>query len=81
MATTRTVLRSKHTAKPVDLYMSFELGDKHWQISIGDGRRSVSRYTSAPAHTEAVADCIVKAGGAVATRAARPGAQLLRGRP
>jgi len=42
--------------------MSFELGDKHWQISIGDGRHSVSRYTVAAGHTDAVADCIVKAG-------------------
>ena len=42
MATTRTVLRDQLTAKPGDLYMSFELGDKHWHISIGGERRSVS---------------------------------------
>jgi len=61
MTTTRTVLRGKHMAKQSDLYMSFELGDKQWQISIGDGRHSVSRYTVAAGHTDAVADCIVKA--------------------
>ena len=61
MTTTRTVLRGKHMAKQSDLYMSFELGDKQSQISIGDGRHSVSRYTVAAGHTDAVADCIVKA--------------------
>src|SRR4030095_12470537 len=45
MATTRTVLRRELTAKPGDLYMSFELGDKHWQISIGADRHGVSHYT------------------------------------
>ena len=50
-----------------DLYMSFELGDKRWQISISDGRRSVSRYTVAAGHTDAVADCIVKAGARLHT--------------
>lgn len=61
MATTRTVLRGKDTAEHGDLYMSFELGDKQWQLSIGDGRRSVSRYTIGAGNTAAVADCIVKA--------------------
>ena len=61
MATTRTVLQSQHTAKPVDLYMSFELGDKRWHISIGDDRRSVSHYTVEAGNTEEVADCIAKA--------------------
>src|SRR2546425_1603255 len=67
MTTTRTVLRGKHMAKQSDLYMSFELGDKQWQISIGDGRHSVSRYTVAAGHTDAVADCIVKAAARLQT--------------
>jgi transposase len=67
MTTTRTVLRSKDTADDGDLYMSFELGDKQWQISIGDGRRSVSRYTVCAGNTAAVADCIVKAGARLRT--------------
>src|SRR5678815_3838773 len=61
MATTRTVLREQLTAKPGDLYMSFELGDKHWHISIGGDRRSVSHYIVEAGHTEEVADCIAKA--------------------
>ena len=61
MATTRTAPRSQLTTKPVDLYMSFELGDKRWHISIGDERRSVSHYSVEAGHTEEVADCIAKA--------------------
>jgi len=69
MATTSTVLRSKDTAIQRDLYMSFELGDKQWQISIGDGRRSVSRYTVRAGDTAAAADCIVKAAARLETGA------------
>ena len=61
MATTRTVLRGQLTTKPVDLYMSLELGDKHWRLSIGDGRGGVSRYSVEAGQTEEVADCIAKA--------------------
>ena len=61
MATTRTVLRGELTARAGDLYMSFELGDKHWHISIGDGRGGVSHYVVEAGHTEEVADCIAKA--------------------
>jgi transposase len=42
--------------------MSFELGDKHWRIAIGDGQRGVSRYTVGAGNTAAVADCVVSAG-------------------
>jgi transposase len=41
--------------------MSFELGDKHWHISIGDGRGGVSHYVVEAGHTEEVANCIVNA--------------------
>ena len=68
MATTPTVLRRELTAKPGDLYMSFELGDKHWQISIGDDRHGVSRYSIGAGHTDEVADCIVKAATRFQTR-------------
>ena len=44
MTTTRTALRREETAKPDDLYMSFELGDKQWKLSVGDGRNTVSRF-------------------------------------
>ena len=61
MATTRTVPRRELTARPGDLYMSFELGDKHWQISVGDDRHGVSHYSVGAGHTDEVADCLVKA--------------------
>jgi len=51
MTTTRTVPRGKDTAVGGDLYMSFELGDKKWQMSICDSRRCVSRYTVAAGDT------------------------------
>jgi transposase len=69
MATTRPVLRRELTAKPGDLYLSFELGDKRWQISIGDDRHGVSHYSVAAGHTDEVADCIVKAAARFNTRA------------
>ena len=69
MTTTRTVLRDKDKAVGGDLYMSFELGDKRWQMSIADSRRCVSRYTVAAGDTAAVADCIVKAAARLHTGA------------
>jgi transposase len=69
MTTTRTVLRGKDTADGGDLYMSFELGDKQWQMSIGDSHGRVSRYAVGAGDTTAVADCIVKAGKRLRTGA------------
>src|SRR4030095_11278040 len=59
---TRTVLRSKDRAEHGDLYMSFELGDKHWRIAIGDGQRGVSRYTVGAGNT-AAADALALSDG------------------
>jgi transposase len=61
MSTSRTVLQRKDTTSTGALYMSFDLGDKQWQISLSDGRSGVSRHTAAASDTAAVADCIVKA--------------------
>lgn len=61
MTSTRTVPRNDHMAKAGDLYISFELSDKRWKLSIGDGGGSVSRYTVNAGAKQAVADCIVKA--------------------
>jgi transposase len=69
MTTTRTVLRGKDTADGGDVYMSFELGDKQWQMSIGDSHGRVSRYAVGAGDTTAVADCIVKAGKRLRTGA------------
>ena len=61
MATTRSVLRHELTTKSGDLYMSLDLGDKRWHISIGDGRCGLSRYTVGAGQTDELADCIAKA--------------------
>ena len=61
MSTSRVVLRRKDTTPSAALYMSFDLGDKQWHLSLGDGRSGVSRYTVAAGDTMAVADRIVKA--------------------
>ena len=67
MATTQAILRGKDTTAQGELYSSFELGDKKWQMSLCDSRRCVSRYTVAAGDTAAVADCIVKAAARLRT--------------
>jgi hypothetical protein len=37
MSMTQVAPRDKEMVKPGDLYMGFELGDKQWKLSIGDG--------------------------------------------
>jgi transposase len=61
MTTTQTVLRGKNTAIQGALYISFELGDKKWKLTTGDGRHSASRYTVDAGDTTAVVDCLRKA--------------------
>ena len=41
--------------------MAFELGEKHWKLSLGDGVRSPSRYTVSAGDTAALLECIAKA--------------------
>ena len=61
MTTTQTVLQGKDTATQSALYMSFELGDRKWQLTLSDGRRGPSRYSVDAGDTDAVADCVSKA--------------------
>jgi transposase len=61
MATSRTALQGKDTALQGDLYIGFELGDKQWKLSCGNGQRNPSRYTVNAGDKEAVLDCIAKA--------------------
>src|SRR4029077_8995994 len=61
MATTQTVLHGKDTASPGELYMSLELGDRSWKLTIGDGRRGPSRYSVEAGDTTAALDCVAKA--------------------
>ncbi|KVU51948.1 hypothetical protein WK68_27635 [Burkholderia ubonensis] len=43
------------------LYMAFELGEKSWKLSLGDGVRGPSRCTVAAGDTASVLAAIVKA--------------------
>jgi len=58
---TQIVLHGQDTGIPTDLYMSFELGDKKWQLTLSDGRRGPSRYSVGAGDTAAVMQCIGKA--------------------
>jgi transposase len=43
-----------------DLYLSFELGDKHWKLTFGNGKHGPSRYTVAAGDIESVFQRISK---------------------
>lgn len=43
-----------------DLYMSLELGDKQWKLTISDSRRNPSRYTVSASDPIAVVECLSK---------------------
>jgi len=61
MTTSQAVLQRKDTTSTSALYMSFDLGDKQWQICVSDGRSGLSRFTVAAGHRVALADRINKA--------------------
>jgi len=61
MTTPETVLRDNDTTVCGDLYLSFELGDKHWTLTLSDGRRGASRHTVSAGSQADVLDCIGKA--------------------
>src|SRR6202521_5163089 len=61
MNATGTALQGKHTVEVSELYMAFELGEKNWKLSLGDGARGPSRYTVAAGDTAALLECIAKA--------------------
>jgi transposase len=56
-----TALRGKHTAEASELYMAFELGEKNWKLSLGDGARGPSRHTVAAGDTAALLEYMSKA--------------------
>lgn len=55
------VVQGKHTGTMSELYVAFELGEKNWKLSLGDGARGPSRYTVSAGDTTAVLECIAKA--------------------
>ena len=61
MSNTQIVQQNQDIEKQADLYMSFELGDKQWRLTLSDGRRGPSRYSVEAGDTAAVAQCIGKA--------------------
>jgi transposase len=61
MSATHTVLPSQDRAIQADLYMSLELGDKKWQLTLSDGRHSASRYSVEAGDTAALALSLDKA--------------------
>ena len=61
MQATQTAPQGKDTASPGELFVSFELADKTWKLTIGDGRRGPSRYTVGAGDTVAVLECLTKA--------------------
>ena len=61
MSKSQTVLHGPDTAIATDLYMSFELSNKVWKLTLSDGRRGPSRYSVDAGDSVAVAQCIRKA--------------------
>lgn len=61
MSNTQMVLLGKEESDADALHMSFELGDKKWQLTLSDGRRGPSRYSVEAGDTDAVLHCIGKA--------------------
>jgi transposase len=61
MQTTQTAPQGKDTASQGELFVSFELADKKWKLSLSDGRRGPSRYTVDAGDTVAVLECLTKA--------------------
>ena len=61
MTTTQTVPHGQDTASQGELYISFELGDRSWKLTFGDGRRGPGRYNLAAGDTSAVLGCVSKA--------------------
>ena len=62
MRSIESIPRDEHAAQRDHLFMSLELGDKRWKLSIGDGGHGVSRYDVPAGDTAAVAECVTKTG-------------------
>jgi transposase len=61
MKSTQMILQDKDTALERVLLVSFELGDKSWTLTFGDGRRGPGRFSIAAGDQAAVAQCLAKA--------------------
>lgn len=56
-----TALHGQNTTTAGRLYLAFELGEKNWKLSFGDGRRAPTRCTVAAGDTTAVLTAIANA--------------------
>lgn len=61
MTSAETVLQDKDTETQGELYMSYELGDKQWKLTLSDARRGPSRHTVSAGDKAGVMECIAKA--------------------
>ncbi|SAL06621.1 transposase [Caballeronia calidae] len=61
MDTLDTGPHGQHTMAGGRLYVAFELSEKSWKLSLGDGQRATSRCTVATGDTSAVLTAITKA--------------------
>lgn len=61
MQTTQTSPKVKVPAIQGVLFLSFELGDKSWKVTVSDGHRGPSRYSVDAGDKDAVAHCIERA--------------------
>lgn len=61
MTAPETALESKHRTIQPDLYASFELGDKRWKLTFGNGSRNPSRCTVTAGDEAAMLERIRKA--------------------
>jgi transposase len=56
-----TALQGQDTTASGRLYVAFELSEKNWKLSLGDGQRAPSRCTVAAGDTTAVLTAIANA--------------------
>ena len=54
MNTPDMALHGQGTTITGRMYVAFELGDRNWKLSLGDGVRAPSRYTVAAGDTASV---------------------------
>jgi transposase len=57
---THGTAQGKHAETASVLYVAFELGEKNWKLSLGDGGRGPSGYTVTAGDTATVLECIGK---------------------
>lgn len=61
MSTTQIVQSGQDITIQADLYKSFELCDKKWQLTMSDGRHGASRYSVEAGDMATAVQCICKA--------------------